>query len=72
MEELGGEEYSSYSFLTLALDVVSGKRHAPAAFYPRYPLDKRLVGPQEPLWTQRLQEKSFAGDRTLIAWSSSL
>jgi hypothetical protein len=27
--------YSSYSFLTLALDWVSGQRHAPAALYPR-------------------------------------
>jgi hypothetical protein len=30
-----GEMYSSYSFLTLALDGVSGQRHAPAALYPR-------------------------------------
>jgi hypothetical protein len=28
---LGGEEYSSYSFTTSALDGVSGKRHARAA-----------------------------------------
>jgi hypothetical protein len=48
---------------------VSGQRHAPAAFYPfRYPLDKMLGGPQEPVWTQGLEEKSFspAGDRTPI------
>jgi hypothetical protein len=32
---LGGEEYSSYSFSTSALDGVSGQRHAPAALYPR-------------------------------------
>jgi hypothetical protein len=31
---LGGERYSSYSFLTSALDGVSGQRHAPAALYP--------------------------------------
>jgi len=47
----GGEEVSSYSFLTSALDGVSGQRHAPAALYPRgkdprYPLDRRLGGPQ--------------------------
>jgi hypothetical protein len=33
---VGGERiYSSYSFSTLALDGVSGQRHAPAALYPR-------------------------------------
>jgi hypothetical protein len=30
----GERRYSSYSFLTSALDGVSGQRHAPAAFYP--------------------------------------
>jgi hypothetical protein len=43
---------------------VSGQRHAPAALYPRgkdprYPLDRRLGGPQKPVWTQRIEEKSF-------------
>jgi hypothetical protein len=43
--------YSSYSFLPSALDGVNGQRHAPAALYtrgrdPRYPLDRRLGGPQ--------------------------
>jgi hypothetical protein len=47
----GGEEGkrgidSSYSFTTSALEGVSGQRHASAAFYPRYPLDRRLGGPQ--------------------------
>jgi hypothetical protein len=46
MVAFGGEEYSSYSFLTLAVDGVSGQRHAPAALYPRYPLYRRLGGPQ--------------------------
>jgi hypothetical protein len=46
---LGGEEYSSYSFTTSALD--GGQHHAPAALYPRgkdprYPLYRRLGGPQ--------------------------
>jgi hypothetical protein len=48
---LGGEEYSSYLFPTSALDGMSGLRHAPAAPYPRrkdprYPLYRRLGGPQ--------------------------
>jgi hypothetical protein len=50
---------------------VSGQRHASAAIYPqgkvpRYPLYRRLA--PEPVWTQRLEEKSCApvGDRTPI------
>jgi hypothetical protein len=31
----GERKYSSYSFLTSALDGVSGQRHAPASIYPR-------------------------------------
>jgi hypothetical protein len=47
--------YSSYSFTTSALDGVSGQRHAPAALYPRgkdprYPLDRKLGGPQSRSW----------------------
>jgi hypothetical protein len=38
---------------------VSGQCHAPATFYLWYPLDRRLGRP-EPVWTQRLEEKSFA------------
>jgi hypothetical protein len=43
--------YSSYSFTSSALDGVRGQRHALAALNPlgkgsRYPLDKRLGGPQ--------------------------
>jgi hypothetical protein len=33
-------------FLTSALDGVSGHRHATAALYPRYPVDRRLGGHQ--------------------------
>jgi hypothetical protein len=49
---LGEEEvYSCYSFLTSTLDGVSGQHHALAALYPpgkspRYPLYRRLGGPQ--------------------------
>jgi hypothetical protein len=52
---------------------VSGQHHTPAALYsrgkdPRYPLDRGLGGAPEPVWTQRLEEESFApiGDRTPI------
>jgi len=40
-----GERMYSSSFLTFALDGVSGKRHAPAPLYLRYPLDRRLYRP---------------------------
>jgi hypothetical protein len=56
--------YSSYSFTTLALDWVSGQRYAPAALYPRgndswYPTGQEAGWAPEPVWTQRLEEKSL-------------
>jgi hypothetical protein len=54
---------------------VSGQHHAPAALYPRgkdppYPLYRRLGGLQ-PVWTQRLEEKSSVsvGDRIPVVQS---
>jgi hypothetical protein len=46
---------------------VSGQRHAPAALCPRYPLDRRLVGPKAGLEAEAV-EKSFgpAGDLTPV------
>jgi hypothetical protein len=56
---------------------ISGQRHAPVALYPRwkdpfprYPLDKRLGGPQN--WSgHTLEEKSIssAGDPTPVVQS---
>jgi hypothetical protein len=48
---LGERRYSSYPFLTSALEGVNGQNHAPAVLYPRgksppYPLYRRLGGPQ--------------------------
>jgi hypothetical protein len=55
--------YSSYSFTTSALDGVSGQHHAPAALYPRertpVPIVQEAGWASEPVWTQRLEEKSF-------------
>jgi hypothetical protein len=66
----GERSYSSDSFLASHYMGVSGQRHAPAVLYyrgkePRYPLDRRLGGPQL-IWTQRLEKKLFssAGDQT--------
>jgi hypothetical protein len=54
---------------------VSGQRHAPAALYPRDSTPVHIVqeagwAPQ-PVWTQRLEKKSFApaGDRTSVVQS---
>jgi hypothetical protein len=74
-----GEEYSSYSFTTSALDGVSGQRHAPAALYsrgkgPQVPTEQKAGWASDPVWTQRLEENPLAsaGDRTSIVLSSSL
>jgi hypothetical protein len=57
---------------------VSGQRHAAAALLPPgkgppVPIVQEAGCAPEPLWTQRIEEKSFspAGDRTPIARSSS-
>jgi hypothetical protein len=52
---------------------VSGQLHDPAALYPRGTIVQEAGWAAEPVWTQRLEEKSFApaGDRTPIARSSS-
>jgi hypothetical protein len=74
----GERQYSSYLFLTSALDGgVSGQRHAPTTLCP----GERTPGTHctggwsclRAVWTQRLQEKSAvsAGDRTQIARSFS-
>jgi hypothetical protein len=57
----GGEEYSSYSFLTLTLEgwVVSIMPWGKDCWCP---LDRRLDGPQL-IWTQRLDEESFVSAR---------
>jgi hypothetical protein len=57
---------------------VSGQRHAPAALLPPGKGPPVHIGQEdgwapEPVWRQRIEEKSFApaGDRTPIARSSS-
>jgi hypothetical protein len=75
---LGGEEYSSYSFTTSALDggewsTSRPGRALPPGKGPQVPIVQEAGWTPEPVWTQRIEEKSFdpAGDRTPIARSSS-
>jgi hypothetical protein len=67
-----GERSSSYSFLTSAIDGVSSQRQA-LGKGPPVPIVQEAGWALEPVWTQRIGEKSFvcAGDRTPIARSSS-
>jgi hypothetical protein len=74
----GERKYSSYSFTTSALDggewsASRPSRALPPGKGPPVPIVQENGWTPEPVWTQRLQEKSFApaGDRTPIAWSSS-
>jgi hypothetical protein len=74
----GKRRYSSYSYSTSALDGGEwsasrpGRALAPGKG-PPVPTVQEAGWAPEPVWTQRLEEKSFApaGDRTPIARSSS-
>jgi hypothetical protein len=76
MEE---RRYSSYTFTTSALDgsewsASRSGRALPPVMAPPVPIVQEAGWAPEPVWTQRLEEKSFssAGDRTSFAQSSSL
>jgi hypothetical protein len=73
MEVQRGEMYSSYSFLTSALDggewsASRPGRALPLGKGPPVPIVQEAGWTPEPVWTQRLEEKSFAParDRTSI------
>jgi hypothetical protein len=75
---LGERKYSVYSFLTSALDEGGWSasrpgRALPPGKGPPVPIGQESGWSPEPVWTQRLEEKSFdsAGDLTPIAQSSS-
>jgi hypothetical protein len=70
--------YSSYSFLTSILDGGEWSasrlgRALPLGKRPPVPIVQEAGWTPEPVWTQRIEEKSSApaGDRTPIARSSS-
>jgi hypothetical protein len=61
MEALGGErEYSSYSFTTSALDGGEWSASRPGRALPPVPIGQEAGWAQEPVWTLRIEEKSFA------------
>jgi hypothetical protein len=68
MEALGEEGYGSYSFTTLALDGGEWSATRPGRALPPVPIVQEAGWTPEPIWTMRLEEKSFApaGDRTPI------
>jgi hypothetical protein len=60
--------YSPYSFTTSALDGVSNQRHAlPPGKGSPVPTGQDTGWTPEPVWTQRLEEKSFCP-----CWGSNL
>jgi hypothetical protein len=72
------EEYSSYSFLTSALDGDEWSASRPGRALlpgkgPPVPIVQETGLTSEPVWTHKLEEKPFVppGDRTPIARSSS-
>jgi hypothetical protein len=72
MEALGGERrYSSYSFLTSALDGGEWSASRPGRALPPVPTVQEAGWAPEPVWTQRLEENSSAsvGDRTPVVQS---
>jgi hypothetical protein len=71
MEAQGVRRYSYYLFLTSASS--PGRALAPAKGPTTIPIGQEAGWTSEPVWTQRLQEKSFAsaGDRTPITQPST-
>jgi hypothetical protein len=70
----GERKYSSYSFLTSALQLVCGQRHVLPALYSRertHGTGQEAGWASELVWTESLQEKSFpsAGNRTPVVQS---
>jgi hypothetical protein len=78
MEGQGERMYSSYSLLTSALDGGQWSASRPGRALipgkgPTVSIGQEVGWAPEPVWTQRLEEKSpaFAGDLSAIARSSS-
>jgi hypothetical protein len=69
IEAYGGERrYSSYSYLTSALDGGEWSASHPSRALPPVPIVQETGWAPGPVWMQRLEEKSSAsvGDRTPV------
>jgi hypothetical protein len=68
----GERMYSSYSFLTSALDGGEWSASRPGRALPTVPIVQEAEWAPEPVWTQGLEEKSSAsvGDRTPVIQSA--
>jgi hypothetical protein len=64
---LGGEEYSSFSFSTSALDGGEWSALRPGRALPPGPIVQEAGWAPEPVWIQGLEEKSFR-----LCWGSNL
>jgi hypothetical protein len=76
MKAHGGVDVQIHIFLTSVLVEVTGQLHAPADFAPgkdpRYPLDRRLSGPESPSGRHgEVKILAPTGTRTPTPWSSS-
>jgi hypothetical protein len=71
MEAHGERRYSSYSYSTSALDGSEWSASRPGRALPPVPTVQEAGWAPEPVWTQRLEEKSSAsvGDRTPVIQS---
>jgi hypothetical protein len=69
----GERKYSSYSFLTSALDGGEWSASGSGRALPPVPIVQEAGWAPEPVWTQTIQEKSLApaGNQTPMARSSS-
>jgi hypothetical protein len=68
---MGDRRYSSYSYLTSALDGGEWSASHPGSALPPVPIAQEAGWAPEPVWTQTLEDKSSAsvGDRTPVVQS---
>jgi hypothetical protein len=71
---VGERKYSSYSFSTSALDGGEWSASRPGCALPPIPIVQEAGWAPEPVWTQRLEEKSSVsgGDRTPVVLVSAI
>jgi hypothetical protein len=71
ISKIEGNEMRAVCFFQFGNTVRTNFQLLPGKVHP-VPIEQEAGWGSEPVWTQRLEEKSFAGDRTPVALSSSL